>query len=272
MAADEKKDMLNRGERERTKFQYNAILNPKKIRKGRTRWNQVVLKIEEIDRNLLEGPILDFGSGVGYFVHEGLKRGFNVWGVDMLAGKIQRYQSLIHFSGGPLPWADRCLLGNGNALPFSNDLFSLVTSWFVFEHIAECGEVLREIVRTTRPGGVVVIRAQDARCNWEGHCKIPWIPFLPKYLEEVWVSEFGKDISLRSGVYEITQDQIISILEMLGCSILKKDEAPCQQIPQNLPYCNEQQVRETARRVKKDLEEGKVIPRQDGLYLFAKKR
>jgi hypothetical protein len=122
-----------------------------------------------------------------------------------------------------------------------------------------------------RPGGALVIRAQDARCDWEGHCKIPWIPFLSKKLAKIWVDEFGKSYSLRDDVYDITQPQIISILETLGCSIIKKD-GPLPPLDDRYHGCDtEERIRKTAKILKRELESGRFIPRQDGLYIVAQK-
>jgi len=254
------------------KFSREDIMRPAKIKKGKTRWNQCAAAIKSIDPAILEGPILDFGSGVGYFVLEGLARGLNVWGVDILSGKIKRYHHLVDYSSSPEYWKNRCLIGDGSVLPFSSNYFAAITSWFVFEHIANPGEVIRELVRVVRPGGVIVIRAQDARCNYEGHCKIPWIPFLSRKLAEVWVDEFGKSYSLRDGVYDITQPQIISILETMGCSIVKEDK-PLPPLDDIFLGCHsEENVRRAAKIVKNDFESGRFVPRQDGLYLIAQKK
>jgi len=253
------------------KFSYDSIMRPQKLKKGRTRWNQCEEQVREIDSSLLQGSILDFGSGVGYFLLEGLKRGHDAWGMDILPGKIKRYTNLVEFSKSPEEWKQRSVQGSGSAIPFAENTFSIVTSWFVFEHIEHPGEVLREIVRVTNPGGIIVIRAQDARCNWEGHCKIPWVPFLPDNLEKVWIEEFGSSPTLRQDVFDITQPQIISILETMGCSIVRKDKPLVPQISQHHLCYNKEKVREIARQVKKELEDGIFIPRQDGLYLIARK-
>lgn len=254
------------------KFSREDIMRPAKVKKGKTRWNQTAEAIKSIDPAILEGPILDFGSGVGYFVLEGLARGLNVWGVDILPGKIKRFQHLVDYSSSPDQWKKRCLIGDGSVLPFSSNYFAAITSWFVFEHVANPGEVLRELVRVVRPGGVIVIRAQDARCNYEGHCKIPWVPFLSRELAKIWVDEFGKSYSLRDGVYDITQPQIISILETMGCIIVREDK-PLPPLDDIFLGCHsEESVRRAAKIVKNDFESGRLVPRQDGLYLIAQKK
>jgi len=253
------------------KYSRQAILAPSKIRKGEARWNQCAEELGKVNPQLLQGPILDFGCGGGYFVLEGLRRDLDIWGVDRLFGKIKRYRKLIEYTSSPEDWGQRCLVGDGVILPFPSDSFDLVSSWWVFEHIPTPGEALREMVRVARPGGVIVIRAQDARTSWEGHCNIPWVPYLSGRLTRVWIEEFGKSPSMYEGVYDITQPQAISILESLGCRIVKKSESPESMIDGHRQLSTEKNVRQMARLIKAKLERGEWTQRQDGLYLYAQK-
>ena len=257
--------------RQEEKYTRKAILNSNKIGKGETRWNQCVEELDKINPHLLQGPVLDFGCGGGYFVFEGLRRGMNAWGVDQLFGKIKRYRKLIEYTSSPKDWGKRCLVGDGVTLPFPSDHFDLVSSWWVFEHILTPGEAIREMVRVTRPLGVIVIRAQDARTSWEGHCNIPWIPYLSNRLARVWIEEFGKSPSVYEGVFDVTQPQVISILESLGCRIVIKSESPPPLIDGHRQLCTEKNVRQMARLIKAKLDRGEVIARQEGLYLYAQK-
>jgi SAM-dependent methyltransferase len=253
------------------KYSRETISNPAKIKKGKTRWNQCVEALEKIDPQLLQGPVLDFGCGVGYFVLEGLRRGIDIWGIDQFLGKIKRFQKLLEYTGSPTEWGKHCLTGDGVILPFSTDSFSLVTSWWVYEHISNPGEAIREMVRVTRPGGVIVIRAQDAHTSWEGHCNIPWIPYLPGHLERAWIEEFGKSHELRDGVYNISQSQVSTILDSLGCRTIIQAEPPKVLIENHRHLCTENEVRRAARQVKAKLDNGEWHPVQEGLYIFAQK-
>jgi len=141
----------------------------------------------------------------------------------------------------------------------------------VFEHIPNPGEAIREMIRVTRTRGVIVIRAQDARTSWEGHCNIPWIPYLSGPLARAWIEEFGESPTRYEGVYDITQPQVISILESLGCSIVKKAAPPQSFIAGHRELYTEENVRRLARSVKAKLDRGEWVPKQDGLYVYAQK-
>ncbi len=253
------------------KYSRNTILNEKKIRKGHTRWNQFLETLNRIDKNAQDGPVLDFGSGIGYFVLEGLRRQMDIWGVDILPGKITRYKKLIEYTNSPAAWKNRCVIADGEEMPFPSNHFSAIASWYVFEHIQYPSQVLRELVRVTRKDGIIAIRAQDARNGWEGHCKIPWVPFLSRNMARIWIEEFGKSPGLRQGVYDITQPQVISVLEQLGCTIALQAAPPAVLIENHWELSTEMDVRAKARHIRKEYEEGSWQPQPENLYLFARK-
>lgn len=253
------------------KYSDNAIFNQKKIKKGQTRWNQFHKGLFQINQEALTEPTLDFGSGVGYFVLEGLRRNMDIWGVDLLPGKIKRYKKLIELTKSPDDWKSRCVVGDGEELPFASNSFGAISSWYVFEHVQYPCRIIREIVRITKRKGVIVIRAQDARNGWEGHCKIPWIPFLPERFTSVWIEEFGASAELRQGVYEITQPQIISMLEELDYKVAIEAPAPSGLIREHWKQSTEDEIRQKARQIKGAYERGEWQRQAENLYIYAQK-
>ena len=254
------------------KYSRSKILDPAKLKKGRCRWNQCAAAIRDIDEALLEGPMLDMGCGVGYFVLEGLQRGLNIWGVDSSAGKLVRFRKLVQYTGGSAKWQQRCLPADAEDLPFGSCQFAVVSSWYVLEHQRNPGVSLRELVRVTRPRGVLAIKAQDARRGWEGHCKIPWIPFISGRMARVWAEEFDAAIERRDDVYDVVQPQVVAILENLGCEVVVKAAPPQAVPPGHWQIGTEDEVRRTARRIRALQEAGHWRPPPESLYLYAVKR
>lgn len=252
-----------------TKFSRKHLLNPKKLRKGNTRWNQFAEILQQFLRDGPPAPILDLGCGIGYFVYEGLLRGNDIWGVDASPSKIIRYRNLIRYTGSPVKWSQRCLVAMGEELPFTNHRFAAVCSWYVLEHLANLGGVIRELVRVTRKKGLIVLRAQDARNSWEGHYEIPWIPFLSGRLAAAWTEEFGVRVDKRQGVFDITQPQVTAILESLGCEIVSKAPEPKTLIEKHWEIHTEEAVRRIARRIKARFEKGQWQPQPENLYIVA---
>jgi ubiquinone/menaquinone biosynthesis C-methylase UbiE len=253
------------------KYGRRALLDPVKFHKGRSRWNQFAAAVERIGKDLRTGTILDAGCGVGHFILEGLQRGMNIWGVDPSAGKLRRYRKLIDLTGSPPDWRSRCLRADGEQLPFDADRFAAASSWYVLEHQRNPGVALREMVRVTRPGGVLAVKAQDSRRGWEGHCKIPWVPFLAGRLRQAWTEEFGVDVDKCRDVYEVTQPQVVAILESLGCTVAMQAPPPYDAVPRHWQIATEKQVRETARRIRAELEAGRWRPPPENLYVYAVK-
>ena len=247
---------LDRGIYPDNNFAIEKLVNPKKLSKGLTRWNQFSATLRKVNPKSLEGPILDFGSGVGYFVLEGLKRKMDIWGVDRLPGKVSRFKRLVKLTSKEPSWQHRCILGSGENLPFESNKFSAISSWFVFEHIPEPLPVLKELVRVLKPNGVIVIRAEDARTSWEAHCKIPWLPYLSDRFISVWLEEFNCSPDLRNGVYDITLPQCETFLEECRCRIVLKATEPLTPIGNHCHLRTEKQIRRKARQAKTLLDQG----------------
>lgn len=251
------------------RFDRETLVCDRKLMKGRNRWNQFVRTAPCIRSGALQGPLLDFGCGAGYFLYEGLRRGFGVWGLDILESKIRRYQQLIGYSGAPRHWGARAVIAKGEDIPFPSNTFTALCSWYVLEHIHNPGQVIREWVRVLQPGGLLVIKAQDARNGWEGHYKVPWPPFLSGSLSEAWLDVFGLERSAEKDVVEVTQPQVESILETLGCIVKRRAPEPKNLFPGMNALHTVRQVRDAAAMIKTRIAQDKWRPQTENLFLWA---
>lgn len=97
--------------------------------------------------------LLDIGCGVGLLLRAAELRGALVAGVDAAV-------ELLEIARWGLPDADLRLgrLGDeGDALPFDNGRFDVVTAGAAVHHGADRSAVLAELVRVVRPGGRVAV-------------------------------------------------------------------------------------------------------------------
>lgn len=247
------------------------MIDQVRFAKAGKRWKRFSATIERIKPSAIAGPILDLGSGAGYFVFHALSAGRNSWGVDISSRKNRAYRDAITETGAPDHWRSHCLRANGENLPFDTGQFSAVNTWYVLEHLDNLERVLRETSRVMSSGGVLIAVAQDGRLDWEGHCKIPWIPFLPKELAAVWIKEFEGDASKREGVNDITEPQVSAILETFGFEILLRGPKPRKCFPQHWCLRDEKDVRDAARRLKVEYERGLWSPPEESLIIHAVK-
>lgn len=97
--------------------------------------------------------ILDVACGLGEYILELGHLGYTCHGLDMNDDKcaIINYITQLH----KLPV--QVHKGNGDALPYSNDSFDVVTSKSYFEHVPDPSLALQEQIRVLKPGGKLMI-------------------------------------------------------------------------------------------------------------------
>jgi len=125
---------------------------PEEIRK----WEMMMKPVFDKSADLIEtrtrtdrGALLDIGCGYGFFLQEMKCRGWKVEGIEVsdVGGQFVRENWDIHVYSQPL---------EGLALP--ENLFDVVTLFYVIEHVDDPLALLREVNRILRPGGLVFLR------------------------------------------------------------------------------------------------------------------
>jgi SAM-dependent methyltransferase len=109
--------------------------------------------------------LLDVGGGPGFFADAFEARGAAYVGLDADPGEL----ALHGRRPGP-----RTVLGDGTALPFLDDAFDVAYSSNVAEHVREPWRMADEMVRVTRPGGLVFLSYTLWFGPWGGHETSPW--------------------------------------------------------------------------------------------------
>jgi SAM-dependent methyltransferase len=109
---------------------------------------------------------LDVGCGAGHWgrtVLSLLPPAATLVGVD----REPRFLELAREQAGARGLAERLSFveGTAEALPFPDDRFDLVTCQMVLIHVAEVEAALREMIRVTRPGGIVAVVEPDNRAG-----------------------------------------------------------------------------------------------------------
>lgn len=159
--------------------------------------------------------ILDVGSGAGGFVVGCRQLGYRAFGVEPdRIGAGARLTSI--------QIAARRVLSNvftsavGEALPFPDDAFDLVTLNQVVEHVPDQLAVLREAVRVLRPGGALYVACPNYLRFYEPHYKVFWLPLLPKSLGRVYLRLRGRNPVMLRDLYYTTNHRLRTWLEAMG--------------------------------------------------------
>jgi SAM-dependent methyltransferase len=106
--------------------------------------------------------VLDVGSGPVQFAEAFVRAGARYVGLDVDVHEVA--------SAADSP----ALVGVGERLPLATASVDVVVSSNVMEHVPRPGEVVAELLRVVRPGGVVLVSYTAWFSFWGGHETSPW--------------------------------------------------------------------------------------------------
>lgn len=112
--------------------------------------------------------VLDVGGGPGYFARAFRRRGARYVSVEPDAGEMAT--AGIEVAGS--------VRGSGTQLPFADSTFDVAYSSNVAEHIAQPWTMGEELLRVTKPGGVVVVSYTVWLGPFGGHETGLWAHYL----------------------------------------------------------------------------------------------
>ena len=113
----------------------------------------------------LDGLVVaDVGGGPGYFAREFRAAGARAVCLDTDSGELAGL-------GGPGPDS---AIGSALRLPLATGAVDVCFSSNVLEHVADWQAMLAEMVRVTRPGGVIFVTFTNWLSPWGGHETSPW--------------------------------------------------------------------------------------------------
>lgn len=144
------------------------------------------------DENLKKMRILDMASGCGTFVFYGLLNGYDVYGIEPEDWKHRFNAMKAKERSYPSRWMQRFFRSFGEALPFKDQSFDIVSSYQTLEHVQSQEKCIDEMKRVLKPGGYVFIRCPDYTSWFEGHYRIPMLPLMNKKLFKQYLKMLGR--------------------------------------------------------------------------------
>lgn len=168
--------------------------------------------------NLKKTRILDIGCGWGTSLIYGLKKGYNVFGIDISQTKKDFFRFRIGEMGYKKGWLSRYILANCESLPFRSSSFDIIIANQTLEHIENLSFCIKEIFRVLKEGGIFYIRAPDYRSFFEPHYRILWAPFLRGKIAEIYIKTRRKPKEGLRQINFITKPRLIKELKRSGFS------------------------------------------------------
>jgi SAM-dependent methyltransferase len=127
--------------------------------------------------------VIDVGGGAGYFT-----AAFRAAGAHSYL--IEPDQSELLSRGAPPTGA---ILGDGYWLPVADGSADLCFSSNVLEHVADPLGFIDEMIRITRPGGLIYLSFTNWFSPWGGHEMSPWHLLGAGFAERRYRRRHGKD-------------------------------------------------------------------------------
>jgi SAM-dependent methyltransferase len=133
--------------------------------------------------------VLDVGGGPGHFTAAFRGRGARCLLVEPDAAELR--------ADGEPPGA--AVHGDGMALPVADGGVDVCFSSNVLEHVRDPAAMLSEMIRVTRPGGVIYLAFTNWYSPWGGHEMAPWHYLGGRYAERRYVRRTGGPPKNRPG-------------------------------------------------------------------------
>ncbi|WP_234024428.1 class I SAM-dependent methyltransferase [Streptomyces sp. HGB0020] len=119
-------------------------------------------QVEAYDGPVGGRTVVDVGGGGGYFTEEFRRRGALAW----------LFEPDVRELGEKPPEA--AVIADGYLLPLYDGVADVTFSSNVLEHVADPQTFLSELVRVTRPGGLIYVSFTNWLSPWGGHEWAPW--------------------------------------------------------------------------------------------------
>ena len=156
--------------------------------------------------------LLEIGASVGTLLICARKKyAIDAYGVEPSKNEFSPFNEIsnVLLAEYNLPM-DIIVCGNAEELPFGDEMFDLVYSSNVIEHVQNPSEVFSESIRVLKKGGFLQFVIPNYFSFWEGHYDILWPCITNRTLAKIYATLMGKN------------PQYIDTLQLITPFFLKK--------------------------------------------------
>lgn len=122
-------------------------------------------RVSRISQYTSDGPLLDFGCGMGNFLEAARDAGFRVCGTDISTHALQHVQTVLEIPAVPVDELEAHV---------EADSLNVVTLWDALEHLPDAHGTLRRLFPLMRDRAWLFISTGDAHSRWARLCGAHW--------------------------------------------------------------------------------------------------
>lgn len=175
-------------------------------------------RVLELLGDLTGKRVLDIGCGTGVFFPDLLEQGGTVVGAD---GAQEMVRTARAKSNGLDHGRLSVLVSTIESLGFQSHSFDAVTCVGVIEYVEDEDQAIRELIRVTKPGGMIIVTVPNSACLdlW---MKALLSPF--RWLARLTLSAIGRPLSSSTDVERryYTPGQLDRLMERHGCTVVDR--------------------------------------------------
>ncbi len=131
--------------------------------------------------------VLDIGCSAGLIAIELATHAGSVIGIDVDGEAVRYAANATESEASP-----RFLVASGMALPFRDASYDAVVCNHVYEHTSDPYQLMAEIRRVLRPGGLCYFAAGHTLQLVEPHHRLPLLSWMPRRAADAWVRTLGR--------------------------------------------------------------------------------
>ena len=159
--------------------------------------------------------MLDVGGGPGYFRDAFRAAGATYFSLDADVGELSGMGDI----------ASGTVIGSGMELPFADGSLDVTYSSNVLEHVSDPWQMADDMLRVTKPGGVVFLSYTVWYGPWGGHETAPWHYLGGRFARRRYTRAHGKEpknkfgdslfrVTVRDGLRWARQQESAEVLDV----------------------------------------------------------
>ena len=151
---------------------------------------------------------MDVGGGAGWFTEAFRAHGARCFLVEPDRGELCSRETV----------PDGAVLGDGLRLPVRDGAADIAFSSNVLEHVPDPMRLIGEMIRVTRPGGLIYLAFTNWYSPWGGHEMSPWHYLGPGFAERRYVRRYQREPKHRIGatLFPVHVGHMLSALRRRG--------------------------------------------------------